>query len=96
MAIARAFLKDAPVLIMDEPTSELDPEGELLIRDSLSTLMRSRTVLVVAHRLSTIRRADRVYVLDRGKVVEHGDHDSLLQRGGLYSELADSYGGITA
>ncbi|WP_047863990.1 thiol reductant ABC exporter subunit CydD [Rubrobacter aplysinae] len=94
VAVARAFLKDAPVLVLDEPTSELDPEAERLIRDSLFRLMRGRTVLLIAHRLSTIRHADRVYVLDEGRVVESGDHDSLLREGGLYARLVDSYGGV--
>ena len=87
LAIARAFLKDAPVLVLDEPTSALDPESEERVRDALSLLMRDRTVLVVAHRLNTVRAAGHVVVLEDGRVVEAGRHDELLRRGGYYTSL---------
>jgi len=87
VAIARAFLKDAPILILDEATSHLDTVNEQAVRASLALLARERTTLVIAHRLATVRDADRIVVLDAGRVVEIGDHDSLLARGGLYARL---------
>jgi ATP-binding cassette subfamily C protein CydCD len=87
VAIARAFLKDAPILILDEATSHLDAVNEQAVRASLTLLARERTTLVIAHRLATVRDADRIVVLDAGRVVEIGDHDSLLARGGLYARL---------
>ena len=92
VAIARAFLKDAPVLIMDESTSSLDPESERLIGDALERLMRDRTVLVIAHRLNTVYRADRIAVLEAGHLVEVGEHADLLERGGPYARLVSTYG----
>jgi len=77
IAIARAILKNAPILILDEPTSSLDPENEALIRQSLTTLMRDRTVLVIAHRYNTIAQADRIVVLENGRIVEAGTRDAL-------------------
>jgi ATP-binding cassette subfamily C protein CydD len=91
VAIARAFLKDAPVLVMDEPTSSLDPESERLIRSALERLARGRTVLVVAHRLNTVYEADRIAVLDDGRLVEMGTHEALLRDDGLYVRLINSY-----
>ena len=87
VAIARAVLKDAPVLVLDEATSHLDAVNEQVVRDSLERLMRDRTTIVIAHRLSTVRNADYIVVLDDGMVVETGTHDTLLARGGLYSQL---------
>lgn len=87
LAIARAFLKDAPLLILDEPTSSLDPESERLVRRSLETLTRERTVLVVAHRLSTVASADQIVALDRGRVAQIGTHAELLRREGVYAQL---------
>ncbi len=87
IAIARAILRDSPILILDEPTSALDTESEELIVTALDNLPRSRTMLIIAHRLSTVRRADRIVVLDGGRVVEEGVHDDLVRRGGLYSRL---------
>jgi subfamily B ATP-binding cassette protein MsbA len=87
LAIARALYKDAPVLILDEATSALDSASERLVQQALQHLMEGRTTLIVAHRLSTIEHADRVVVLDRGKIAESGTHAALLARGGLYARL---------
>jgi subfamily B ATP-binding cassette protein MsbA len=88
VAIARAFLKDAPLLLLDEATSALDAESEAQVQAALSRLMSGRTTVLIAHRLSTVRGADRIYVLDQGKVVETGAHSALMTRGGLYAKLA--------
>jgi ATP-binding cassette, subfamily B, bacterial len=88
IAIARAILRDAPILLLDEATSALDAESETLVQQALEHLMRGRTTLVIAHRLSTVQSADRILVLDGGRIVEEGRHDQLIARKGLYSRLA--------
>ena len=90
IAIARAFLKNAPILLLDEATSALDAESEAQVQAALARLMAGRTTLIIAHRLSTVRGADRIYVLDEGAVAEVGTHASLIEEGGLYARLARS------
>jgi len=89
LAIARALLKNAPILILDEPTSNLDSEGERLVQDAIERLMENRTTLMIAHRLSTVRRADRIFVIVSGEIVEKGTHDELLALDGAYRKLCD-------
>ncbi len=88
LAIARALLKDAPILLLDEATSALDAESERLVQIALERLMEGRTTLVIAHRLATIRDADRILVLDKGQLIDEGTHDELVKKGGRYAELA--------
>jgi ATP-binding cassette subfamily B protein len=94
LAIARAILKDAPILLLDEATSALDSESERAVQLALEGLMRSRTTLVVAHRLATVLSADRIVVVDQGRIVDEGTHEALVARGGLYARLAElQFGG---
>ena len=87
LAIARALLKDAPILILDEATSSLDSESEIAVQQAIRNLMQNRTSFVIAHRLSTIRHADRICVLENGKIVEIGNHDALMENGGRYQQF---------
>ena len=87
IAIARAIIRDAPILILDEPTSDLDAASEELVFDALGRLMEGRTSIVIAHRLATVQRADVIFVLEDGKIVQQGTHSELLSQGGLYAHL---------
>jgi ATP-binding cassette subfamily C protein CydD len=93
VALARAFLRDAPLVILDEPTASLDPASEDLVQAGIDDLAVGRTLLVVAHRLRTVRRADRILVLDAGRLVESGSHATLMAADGPYRRLASAYGG---
>jgi ATP-binding cassette subfamily B protein len=88
LAIARAVLRDAPILLLDEATSALDAESETLVTTALERLMIGRTTIVIAHRLATILKCDRILVLDGGRIIEEGNHDALASANGLYSRLA--------
>jgi ATP-binding cassette subfamily B protein len=88
LAIARALVRDAPILLLDEATSALDTENERLVQAALHRAMEGRTTLVIAHRLSTVQRVDRIVVMDQGRVVEEGRHAELVARGGLYARFA--------
>ena len=87
ISIARALLKDAPVILLDEATSSLDPENEVLIQEALSTLVENKTVIVIAHRLQSVCNADQIVVLEDGHVTEHGTHEKLIARKGLYEKF---------
>jgi subfamily B ATP-binding cassette protein MsbA len=94
IAIARAIYKDAPILLLDEPTSSLDSEAEAKVQAALEQLMRGRTVLMIAHRLSTVKKADLICVLDQGRIIETGRHEELVAKGGLYTRLHRTQFGI--
>jgi ATP-binding cassette subfamily B protein len=96
LAIARALIRRAPILLLDEATSALDAENERLIQIALDEAMRGRTTLVIAHRLATVLKADRIAVMDAGKVVEEGTHSELIARGGVYARLAELQFGAEA
>jgi ATP-binding cassette, subfamily B, bacterial len=96
ITIARAMLKNAPVLLLDEATSALDAQSEHMVQAALERAMQSRTTLVIAHRLATIQKTNRIVVLDKGRIVEIGNHDDLVAKGGVYSKLAALQFGATA
>jgi ABC-type multidrug transport system fused ATPase/permease subunit len=91
VALARVLLKDPRILILDEATASVDPFTEAQIQEGLETVMRDRTSIVIAHRLSTVRHADRIIVIEQGRIIESGAHDELLGRGGHYAELYNTY-----
>ena len=91
IAIARVILKDAPVIILDEATAFADPENESLVQRAFERLAAGKTVLMIAHRLTTVRNADRIYVLKDGQVAEEGAHDELLRTGGVYAAMWEEY-----
>jgi len=88
IAIARAMLKNPPLLLLDEATSALDAESERMVQAALEAAMADRTTLVIAHRLATVQKADRIIVMDQGRIIEEGNHQELMQRDGLYAKLA--------
>lgn len=96
IALARAFLKNAPLLVLDEPTASLDPDSERLVTAAVERLAQGRTVLSIAHRLDTVRRADRILVMDAGRLAESGSHDELMRIDGLYADLCRAYRGAAA
>jgi ABC-type multidrug transport system fused ATPase/permease subunit len=90
VSIARVLLKDPPIVVFDEATSNIDTETEVKIREALNELTKGRTTIIIAHRLSTLHDADRILVLDEGRLVEEGRHEELLSRGGLYATLYEA------
>jgi len=90
ISIARAFLRDAPILLLDEATSALDQATEERIKLAFKRLSKGRTTIIVAHRLSTVAQADKIFVLEAGQLVEAGKHQALLKRGGIYAQLYDA------
>jgi ATP-binding cassette subfamily B protein len=91
IVIARAILKNAPILVLDEATAFADPENEQKIRLALSELMKNKTVIIIAHRLSTVRGADKILVVDKGKIIEQGRHDELVRANGRYARMWEQY-----
>src|SRR5690606_13104212 len=89
ISIARALLKDAPIVLLDEATASLDPENEIHIQNAIQELVRSKTVVVIAHKLATIKNANRILVLQEGKIAESGSHDQLLAQAGIYRNMWD-------
>ena len=87
LALARAFFRNAPILILDEPTSAIDAKAEYEIFQNVQSLQKDKTVIIISHRFSTVRNADRILVLDEGKIIEEGSHEKLVKEKGLYAEL---------
>lgn len=91
IAIARAIIKDAPIIVLDEATAFSDPENEYLIQKAFEKLMQDKTVIIIAHRLSTIRNADKIIVVEKGHLIEEGNHDELVATGGRYAQMWNHY-----
>jgi len=91
VALARVLLKDPAIFILDEATASVDPFTEAQIQEGLETVMRDRTAIVIAHRLSTVKHADRIIVMEHGRIIDEGTHDELMARGGHYAELYNAY-----
>jgi ATP-binding cassette subfamily B protein len=91
VALARVLLKDPAIFILDEATASVDPFTEAQIQEGLEMVMRDRTAIIIAHRLSTVRHADRILVMDQGRIIEEGSHEALLERGGHYADLYNTY-----
>ncbi|MCM1499166.1 MAG: ATP-binding cassette domain-containing protein, partial [Clostridium sp.] len=90
ISIARAIMKDAPIIILDEATANVDPENERELMAAIDALTKEKTILMIAHRLKTVRNADQILVVDRGRIVEQGRHEELMQRGGIYKRFVDA------
>lgn len=91
IALARAILKDAPIVILDEATALADPENEYMIQKAISEITKDKTVIMIAHRLSTVKNVDKIYVVDNGRIVEEGSHDILVENKGLYARMWDEF-----
>lgn len=91
ISIARAILKDAPILILDEATAFADPDNEIKVQEAFEHLSEGKTVIMIAHRLSTVTNADRIFVMDKGEIAEEGDHNILMQKDGLYRRMYEEY-----
>ena len=89
LSIARAILKDAPIVVLDEATANVDPENELELQRAIAELTKSKTVIMIAHRLKTVRNANQILVLDKGRIVQRGTHESLMKEGGIYADFVD-------
>ena len=91
IAIARAILKNAPIIVLDEATAFADPENETLVQKAFEELSKNKTVIMIAHRLTTVVHADKIFVVDKGKIVEEGTHEELVKKDGLYSKMWSDY-----
>ena len=89
LSIARAILKDAPIVVLDEATANVDPENELELQRAIAELTKSKTVIMIAHRLKTVRNANQILVLDKGHIVQRGTHESLMKEGGIYADFVN-------
>ena len=89
LSIARAIIKDAPIVVLDEATANVDPENELELQRAIAELTKSKTVIMIAHRLKTVRNANQILVLDKGRIVQKGTHESLMKEGGIYADFVN-------